>query len=293
MRFKVGLLGLGLTGLLSGCAGGVNIELYTDPHKYIDLAVHRERERIYEMFKKTVNMTLAHKTDFRVSETLKDGSTRDDRYSKKGAGFVLGNRYVISLHVSKPYQEDPEYIKSRNVAGYKINSQTTSIDGVAITLLEKDEGADFAIFHLPEELCRRYCNNGVELSTNFKPGERIFWLENPEAYGKELRYGRIASLPERIEVKGKTWRAFRVDLPFENGSSGSPVFTMYGQLIGFAIARKNGQGIVMPVSGFMRYLNVSQEGNRLIAERISDEGLAKLKSGPLEEKVRTITPTTR
>src|SRR3989304_2635793 len=75
-------------------------------------------------------------------------------------------------------------------------------------------------------------------------------------------------------VKGKTWRAFRVDLPFENGSSGSPVFTMYGQLIAFAIARKNGQGIVMPVSGFMRYLNVSQEGNRLIAERIRDEGLA-------------------
>lgn len=147
-----------------------------------------------------------------------------------GSGFVVGRYFITVYH---------NLLASRS----RFVRQTVSVDGVPLSPIFIDKNQDIAVFELPDELCRRYCNQlRVAVAPSFERGRPVYWLRKVEAKW-ELKESTILNLAvfDRMQSDVEPGGPFRcsdnlvveVEEPFVPGSSGAPVVdALTGQIIG-------------------------------------------------------------
>ncbi len=147
-----------------------------------------------------------------------------------GSGFVVGRYFITVYH---------NLIASRS----RFVRQTVSVDGVPLRPIFVDKNQDIAVFELPEELCRRYCNQlRVAVAPSFERGRPVYWLRKVEAEWK-IKQSTILNLAvfNRLPSGAEPGGPFRcadnlvveIEEPFVPGSSGAPVVdALTGEIIG-------------------------------------------------------------
>jgi hypothetical protein len=147
-----------------------------------------------------------------------------------GSGFVLGRYFITVYH---------NLLASRS----RFVRQTVSVDGVPLAPIFIDKNQDIAVFELPEELCRRYCNQlRIAIVPTLEPGRPVYWVRKVESKW-ELKESTISNLAvfDRLRSGVEPGSPFRcsdnlvveIEEPFVPGSSGAPVVdALTGQIIG-------------------------------------------------------------
>jgi hypothetical protein len=148
----------------------------------------------------------------------------------KGSGFVVGHRFYTVNH----------NLGSSGTNG--VTRKATYVDGVPVTVSFRNSEHDIAVFELPLEACRLYCND-FSFSENVvaEPDKKIYWLRKFEddfvmKEGRVLNHAWIGRLTDLDDDAISTCRGnliVEVDTPFIPGSSGSPVIdAVSGQILG-------------------------------------------------------------
>lgn len=181
-----------------------------------------------------------------------------------GTGFVVGDKYVTLDHVVSLHEDEIDTPFGSLDIPVQRREEKTYIDEVELISIEENQQTDIAVFQLPEELCKKYCNEGVPFGSDIYIGLDVFWIGNPENTGKTFRYGKIArtSLSVAIPMEGIEG-AIGLGTYAIPGDSGSPVFNAKGELLGviqFSQQSSSGSlGFFKPIEQFRPYLISSTE----------------------------------
>lgn len=185
---------------------------------------------------------------------VKNNTIAIDEFGQKlsmgGTGFVIGDKYISLDHVTTIYDIDEHTELDRDLVEY----EDTYLKGIKLEKIVEDKATDIAVFRLPENLCRKYCNDGVEFDTEYTLGKKVFWIGFPDAVRKILRHGRIGNSKPSEEPEREMAGAISLDIYITPGSSGSPVFNMDGDIMGVLQYLKGGVGYFKPISEFEEYL---------------------------------------
>jgi hypothetical protein len=182
----------------------------------------------------------------------------------EGTGFVIGDKYITLEHVvSLEYLESP--FGAMPLPEEMKISEKTYIDDIELIPIEVNGDTDVAIFQVPEELCKKYCNDGI-IPTNTEQyiGMEVWWIGNPGLSGKTLREGLISRLDIPIDViDDPEWKNVIGSIGLSTyvvpGDSGSPVFNKKGEIVGVIQASHSNIGYLKPIQFFTPYLQCNQE----------------------------------
>jgi len=148
-----------------------------------------------------------------------------------GSGFIVGRHYITVHH------------NLTSVSSTASIRKTISLDGIPLTPSYTHAEYDVAVFDLPAELCKRYCNEiSIDTMPELPPDHQIYWLRKFQdefmvQEGRVLNYAFIGDPPASSDPYGmqgcKANLIVEVDTPFMPGSSGAPVLdTATGRIIG-------------------------------------------------------------
>ena len=174
----------------------------------------------------------------------------------RGNGFVIGHRFYTAYH------------NIQSPAGTIVH-QHTEIGGFRVQPSAVDVEHDLAVFELPRDLCRSWCN-GRRMDL---PGaaHKVAWLQPVEG-DEEIsiwRWGNVNNLAFKSQgaEEGLTECernvVIEVDEPFYPGSSGGPVFDAHsGAIVGLiqgSFEREDGNstGYYKPVECLLARLGTS------------------------------------
>lgn len=176
-----------------------------------------------------------------------------------GTGFVVGDKYVTLDHVVSLHGDEIDTPFGSVDIPVQRREEKTYIEGVELISIEENPQTDIAVFQLPEELCKKYCNEGVPFCSDIYVGLDVFWIGNPENTGKIFRSGKVGRtlLPTAASLEGIEG-AIGLGTYVIPGDSGSPVFNAKGELLGviqFSQQSSNGSlGFFKPIEQFRQYL---------------------------------------
>jgi S1-C subfamily serine protease len=174
----------------------------------------------------------------------------------RGNGFVIGHRFYTAYH------------NIQSPAG-NIVHQHTEIGGFRVQPLAVDAEHDLAVFELPPDLCRSWCN-GRQFASSVA-AQQVTWLQ-PVDGDREIsvwRYGNVSNLAFKSQGEDESLAecernvVVEVDEPFYPGSSGGPVFdARSGAIVGLiqgSFEREDGEstGYYKPVECLLARLGTS------------------------------------
>lgn len=147
------------------------------------------------------------------------------RQKNEGSGFVVGEKFYTAYHNIQT--------ALHTVADYQIE-----IGGVVVEPLAVDHEQDLAVFDVPAEICKSWCNElEPAVDRNFDVQE-VTWLAF-DGDGMVWRKGRFrntafksaATEPQHDECANNL--VVEIDQPFVPGTSGGPVFeSATGTIVG-------------------------------------------------------------
>lgn len=221
---------------------------------------HQEEEALLKNIESVWNSVVPNKT---VAHIINESGV-EETHTNEGTGFVVGDKYITLDHVVSYYPDEIETPFGSIPSSVKRVEEKTYIDGVELISIEENPKTDIAVFQLPEELCKKYCNEGVPFSSDLYVGLDVFWIGNPGNSGKVLRYGKIGRtvLPADALLEGIEG-AIGLSIYVIPGDSGSPVFNIKGELLGvvqFSQEFSEGSlGFFKPIDQFRPYLTSMNE----------------------------------
>lgn len=179
-----------------------------------------------------------------------------DLQMNRGNGFVVGHRFYTAYHNIQPPRGS-------------IVRQHTEIGGFTVQPLAVDIEHDLAVFELPRDLCRSWCNH--RRFASLEASEQVAWLQpvGADRATSVWRSGNFSNLafksPNADESVAECERnlVIEIDEPFYPGSSGGPVFdARSGAIVGLiqgSFEREGGQstGYYKPVECVLARLSTS------------------------------------
>lgn len=194
------------------------------------------------------------------------------RYSRSVVKLICKNDSGITVSGGSGFLVAPGTIAGRNstdsdpslayvVTNHHVIESATEVqiefdDGstsVATSVLLEDPDADLAL--LAAEVAN-HARTGLELaSTAPAIGSTVYAIGSPKGLSNTLSDGIISG--KREIVAGNTW--LQTTAPISPGSSGCPVFSVTGTVVGVAVAnRRDGQNLnfVIPTSTVANFLQV-------------------------------------
>jgi len=187
-----------------------------------------------------------------------------NQMSIRGTGFIISadGRFITNSHVYKTVAENELQYIGASVPGKTDNKNLTHYDRYPIKLLKIDEENDVALMQIIAD--RKFESiEGVGDSEKLKEGDEIVYIGYPLAtemlnmgFGITMTTNKcIVSSVKRRGTDG-SMHFFLVDTHTNNGSSGSPVFSVdSGKVIGVVSAKissripaKDGQILDIPAN---------------------------------------------
>ncbi|MBI4359173.1 MAG: trypsin-like peptidase domain-containing protein [Candidatus Nealsonbacteria bacterium] len=169
--------------------------------------------------------------------------------SVRGTGFVISadGKFITNNHVYQQVADNERQHLRVMVPGKTDEKGIVYYDGYRLELLKKDEENDLALMKIiaPPEMTFSPVNVGKPEGETIKEGEEVLFLGYPLAtelmilgFGITLAANHcVVSAIKRKAVDGSL-HFFMVDTHINNGSSGSPVFSVEtGKIVGVASGR--------------------------------------------------------
>lgn len=154
---------------------------------------------------------------FEKSVVMIDVYDENDQYLGQGSGFVVGKSLIATnYHVI----EGAKYIEVITDTG-----EVIAIEGVA----HYDYDLDLAILKTSEEMSLTPLSLGT--AVHLEKGDPIVTIGSPEGLMNTVSTGIISGLRE-YEYDGFTQKFIQFTAPITYGSSGGPLFTMDGMVVG-------------------------------------------------------------
>ncbi|HEX4960227.1 MAG TPA: trypsin-like peptidase domain-containing protein [Thermoanaerobaculia bacterium] len=163
----------------------------------------------------------------------------------EGTGFVIGNGYIVTNHHVVEGASRMEAVLA--------DKSILELSGILV----QDAGHDLAILKAPASHLKPLSLVGAD---PVEPGERVVVLGNPLGFSSTLSDGIVSAYREKgIEedpdfIKGPL---LQITAPISEGSSGSPVMNLNGEVVGVAVAFfEGGQSLnfAVPASSVRRLL---------------------------------------
>ncbi len=220
-------------------------------------AYHKQQEQaLLKNVETAWNIVVPNKTVLTFNNPI---SGLEETIEGEGTGFVVGDKYITLDHVTSLYEKEIDGPLGPITMPIERLEEKTYINDIELTPVIESPETDIAVFQLPKELCQKYCNEGVNISSELYVGLDVFWIGNPGNSGKVLRYGKIGriDLPADIPLEGVD-SAIGLNTYVIPGDSGSPVFNTKGELLGvvqFSQSFSGGSlGFFKPIDPFLPYL---------------------------------------
>lgn len=165
--------------------------------------------------------------------------------SGSGTGFFISSSGtgITNFHVLKG--ASTAVIKLNNKITYKITE-----------IIESNQDADLVKFKIENVKSKSFPFLNVK-TTELQKGEKIFVIGNPHGFESSVSEGIVSSIRETDGYE----QVVQITAPISPGSSGSPVMTMDGKVIGIATFQyTEGQNLNFAVSAKMLYkLNIQNK----------------------------------
>ena len=99
----------------------------------------------------------------------------------------------------------------------------------------------------------------MNLQEDFKIGEEIYGIGNPQGLGLSLYKGIITSNYKKLNINNEKILSVQTNIEFDDGASGGPIFNQKGELLGIMTFRlKNINGYVPGVSFIISSISLKQ-----------------------------------
>ncbi|MDP2926791.1 MAG: serine protease [bacterium] len=168
--------------------------------------------------------------------------------SVRGTGFIVSEdgRFITNNHVYQQIADNEKPHLQVMVPGKTDDKGIVYYDGYRLELLKKDEENDLVLMKIiapPETIFSPV--NGIGKSESIKEGEEVIFLGYPLAtelmslsFGITLAANRCIISAIKRRIADGSMHFFMVDTHINNGSSGSPVFSVEtGKVVGVASGR--------------------------------------------------------
>ena len=179
-------------------------------------------------------------------DTVQQEGNNQTKFSIKGTGFIISEdgKFITCAHVYNQVAENEREHLGVSVPGNIDEKNITSYDRFKVKLLKIDEENDVALMQIISD--KKFKTIGEVGNTNdLKEGEEIVFIGYPLAvellnmgFGLTMTANKaMVSSIKRRGVDG-SFHFFLIDGHINNGSSGSPVFSVTtGKVIGIASAK--------------------------------------------------------
>ncbi len=169
------------------------------------------------------------------------------KISIKGTGFIISpdGKFITNAHVYKQVQQNEMEFLGVSAPGKTDEKGATYYDRFKIKLLKMDEENDLALLQIVSDKKDFKTIDGIDYSENIREGEEIIFIGYPLAvelltmgFGITMTTNKsIVSSVKKRAIDG-SFHFFLIDGHINNGSSGSPVFSVEtGKIIGVASAK--------------------------------------------------------
>lgn len=194
------------------------------------------------------------------------GKDDTDRYTIRGTGVVVGDKYLTVDHVVSRYEKVTYFGLSASripYVGHKERTYLLKGNGrIPLEEIVNDRARDIAVFRIPREYCDGVCNTlGVSdlYSGDIPLGEEVMFIGFPAEMGFYYRESKFAG----IVKKGKEYNGRKIPVDaiaiypsLITGDSGSGLFDKdTGRLIGINYYNIQTLGLVKPIALFEQYLD--------------------------------------
>ncbi len=162
------------------------------------------------------------------------------RISIRGTGFIISEdgKFITNAHVYKQIPENELQFLGVSVPGVTDDKNLTHYNRFSVKLLKLDEENDFALMQIVSDKKFKAITKMGD-SEKAKEGDELLYIGYPLAtemlqmgFGITMTTNRcIISSVKRKMVDGSL-HFFLIDTHANNGSSGSPVFSENGEVIG-------------------------------------------------------------
>jgi len=165
----------------------------------------------------------------------------------KGTGFIISadGKFITNAHVVKQIAPDEQKHSGVSVPAHVDQKNLTRYERYSIKLLGIDEENDVALMQIVSDKKDFHTVEGLGDSESIREGDEIAFIGYPLAvellnmgFGITMTTNRsIVSSLKRRGVDG-SFHFFLIDGHINNGSSGSPVFSVEtGKVVGIASAK--------------------------------------------------------
>lgn len=169
------------------------------------------------------------------------------KISIKGTGFIISpdGRFITNAHVYKAISEEELQYMGASVPG-ETNNNLTKYDRFKIEKIDIDEENDIALMKIISIPEKKDFSTIEELGDSelLKEGDEIIYIGYPLAVellnmGFGITMTTNKALVSSIKRRGGDglFHFFLIDSHINSGSSGSPVFSMDGKVMGIASAK--------------------------------------------------------
>ena len=204
--------------------------------------------------------------------------TGGDLTTSTGSGFVIDDdgRVLTTAHV---------------VSG--VTDVQVTIDGgapVAAQVLGKDEGSDLAVLKVPTD--------GLDLrplelgdSSTVAPGDQVVAVSNPTGLRATAGTGRVSAVGRRVESPGGYLidGVLQTDAVIEPASSGGPLISPDGQVVGIVSRLGTGASFAIPANLARDVLGELEETHKVIRPYLGLHGRT-VASGVLVDRIDDGSP---
>ncbi|MBI5761960.1 MAG: trypsin-like peptidase domain-containing protein [Planctomycetes bacterium] len=189
-----------------------------------------------------------------------------------------GTGFVISVDASPKKLTDTEYFECQIVTCFHVIRAAAGIDvvfsdgtiGHASTVLAESPESDLALLMVSTAVPRKTVLS-VSISRDCQVGDKVFVIGNPQGLSNSLSEGLISGLREFW--KRRLW--YQISAPISPGSSGGPVFSDKGDVVGVVTSYLNsGQSLNFAIaSGQLNSLLIAKpKKERFVYEGRSNKG---------------------
>lgn len=178
------------------------------------------------------NLNLTEQIEKRIQYVVEIKAFNEEEHATYGTGFfvtskgdILTNKHVVSVFENsnwRPYTSI--YVRFANKNEY-----------IEASLKKVSENSDIALLSIASSENYEYPD-----LTNEKLfyGEEIYSLSNSMNLGISYTSGKVSQPSVNLIDSGVTRKFMQLDLAISEGSSGSPVFNKFGNVIGMITLRK-------------------------------------------------------
>ncbi len=177
---------------------------------------------------------------------VKSSENNQSQISIRGTGFIISEngKFITNAHVWEQIpEEDREFLEVK-VPGEENDKKLMRYDNYKVELVELDKENDVALLKIKEENKEFNFISSFGDSEAVEEGEEVVFIGYPLAtellgMGFGITMNTNKCIVSSIKRRGKdgSLHFFMVDSHINNGSSGSPIFSGEGKLIGVVSGR--------------------------------------------------------